>query len=46
MAFHIWPDLDTSSISDIALPSAAELLAQAVRGPLAAGAETHPPPEP
>ena len=28
MAFHIWPDLDTSSISDIALPSAAELLAQ------------------
>lgn len=28
MAFHIWPDLDTSSISDIVLPSAAELLAQ------------------
>jgi hypothetical protein len=28
MAFHIWPGLDTSSISDIALPSAAELLAQ------------------
>jgi hypothetical protein len=29
MAFHIWPDLDTSSISDaVALPSAAELLAQ------------------
>jgi len=28
MAFHIWPDLDTSSISDIALPTAAELLAQ------------------
>lgn len=28
MAFHIWPGLDTSSISDVALPSAAELLAQ------------------
>lgn len=28
MAFNIWPGLDTSSISDIALPSAAELLAQ------------------
>ena len=29
MAFHIWPDLDTSSISEaVALPSAAELLAQ------------------
>ncbi len=29
MAFHIWPDLDTSSISDaVTLPSAAELLAQ------------------
>jgi len=28
MAFNIWPDLDTSSISEIALPSAAELLAQ------------------
>ncbi len=24
MAFHIWPDLDTSSISDIALPSATQ----------------------
>ncbi|MCX7031253.1 MAG: hypothetical protein NTU62_14200 [Spirochaetes bacterium] len=28
MAYHIWPGLDTSSIGDIALPSAAELLAQ------------------
>jgi hypothetical protein len=28
MAFHIWPDLDPSSITDIALPSAAELLAR------------------
>jgi len=28
MAFNIWPGLDTSSIGEIALPSAAELLAQ------------------
>jgi hypothetical protein len=28
LAFHIWPDLDTTAIVDIALPSAAELLAQ------------------
>ena len=27
LAFHIWPDLDTGAIVDIALPSAAELLA-------------------
>jgi hypothetical protein len=28
LAFNIWPDLDTAAIVDIALPSAAELLAQ------------------
>jgi len=28
LAFAIWPDLETSAIADIALPSAAELLAQ------------------
>jgi hypothetical protein len=40
MAFHIWPDLDTSSISNaIALPSAAELLAQGSTQIIAAPAD-------
>ena len=39
LAFHIWPDLDTSAIVDIALPSAAELLAQGGARLLAAPAD-------
>jgi hypothetical protein len=39
LAFHIWPDLDTGAIADIALPSAAELLAQGGTPLLAAPAD-------